>query len=189
MSRRRLLRLSIFAALAGSVGLAAVPLASPAHAASVVTFTSVGAHQWTVPEGITSVTIQAVGGGGGGGRYSLGGAGCLVTSTVGVTPGQVLDIYVGGGGVGTTGTVSAGGGGATTVDITSPGRIVAGGGGGGGGYDNVDPNAFPNGGGDGCGSDGTGSPSGLGGSGGIGGFGGGGGFAANGGNGLAGAGG
>lgn len=95
------------------------------------TFTSQGANSYIVPAGITSLTFKAWGGGGGGGAGAgtaatggSGGGGGYVTSTITVTPGETLTIYVGGGGTG--GSHSAGGG-----------TNLAGGGGGGGGYTSV----------------------------------------------------
>jgi hypothetical protein len=166
--------------------------ASPAFAATQISFTTPGLSSWTVPDGVTEVTITAIGGAGGAGLRSLGGAGCTVTNVYSVTPGDVFRIFVGGGGRGGVGTVSGGGGGSTTINLQQISGIVAGGGGGGGGYDNVDPLNNPNDGGDGCGpstSGGNGlSPNGQGGSNAVGGSDGSGG-AANGGSGLAGDGG
>ena len=67
---------------------------SPAVTAGT-SFTTVGAATFTVPAGVTSISVVAVGGGGGGTYNGLGGAGARVTSTVSVTPGQVLDLFVG----------------------------------------------------------------------------------------------
>ncbi len=66
---------------------------------------------WTVPTGVTQISVTLIGGGGGGqagwGNYGgFGGAGAggkagaLVATTITVTPGQVLTITVGSGGVG-----------------------------------------------------------------------------------------
>lgn len=174
-----------------------------------VSFTLPGTYTWTVPAGVTSVQVVAVGGGGGGGGISgthageAGGAGALVTSTLAVAAGQVFNIVVGaGGGAGTTppdGSCGAGGGGggASSVDAGSTGQVIGGGGGGGGGGG---CNAAPGGAGGGVnGAGGSGgaigggiSTGGSGGSGGIGGAGGSGMFGsggAAGGNGNGGAGG
>ena len=109
-------------------------------------FTTAGAYTWTVPAGVTSIKVVAIGGGGGGGGMSgtsagsAGGAGGTVTSTLTVTPGQSLALFVGGGGgAGTSapsGTYGAGGGGgaSSNVDARAADQIIAGGGGGGGGY-------------------------------------------------------
>ncbi len=117
-----------------------------------VTFTG-GISTWTVPCGVTSINISAYGAQGGngatGGNNATGGFGGLggtVTATMNVTPGQILNIFVGGAGAqgiggfnggGNGGSQNAGGGGGAT-DIRINGTaltdrvLVAGGGGGGG---------------------------------------------------------
>lgn len=91
-------------------------------------FTSQGAGTYTVPSGVTSLTVKmwGAGGGGGGGAATgaggAGGGGGYSTATLTVTPGETLDVYVGGGGGG--GSYSSSGSG-------------AGGGGGGGGYSSL----------------------------------------------------
>ncbi len=104
-----------------------------------------GAQTWTVPTGVTSVQVTAVGAQGGG---SYGGLGSQVVATIPVTPGQTLGIYVGGqDSSGTTGgyngggaggysgsDVGYGGGGASDVRLggtTLADRVVVAGGGGG----------------------------------------------------------
>jgi len=71
-------------------------------------FTYVGTVQtFTVPACVTSLTVKAWGAGGGGGGFDTygsvtidynGGGGAYATSTVGVNPGDILQIYVGGAG-------------------------------------------------------------------------------------------
>lgn len=128
------------------------------------TFTFTGGQQdWTVPDGVTTIAIDAFGaqgGRGGGPTPSAGGLGGRVAATITVTPGESLAILVGGAGgdagdVGGTcaggagaagfnggaaggdhGCASGGGGGAS--DVRSGGtdlgdRVVVAGGGGGGG--------------------------------------------------------
>jgi hypothetical protein len=119
--------------------------------ANTLSFTTPGSYTWTVPDGLTSISIVATGGGGGGGGLSgpnaaqAGGAGALVTSTLSVTPGQVLSLVVGGGGGGGADGPSfapggysygAGGGGGGSSNIGAGGNeaVIAGGGGGGGTY-------------------------------------------------------
>jgi hypothetical protein len=82
-----------------------------------------GVISWTVPAGVTSISIVVVGGGGGGGGVSLnvsgatyltggggGGGGLAYATDISVTPGEILEINVGFGGAGgnnfVTGTVS-----------------------------------------------------------------------------------
>jgi len=115
-----------------------------------VTFNYTGSAQtWVVPPCVTSITITAAGAEGGG---TNGGNGAIVTGTIAVTPGQTLQINVGGsgqcpqagwngGGNGqnatTTANRSCGGGGATDIRISPYNNanrlLVASGGGGMGG--------------------------------------------------------
>lgn len=119
------------------------------NAQTTVTFNYTGAAQtWTVPACVSSINVSVAGGQGGG---SYGGSGSIVTGTITVTPGQVLQINVGGmgncpgsgwngGGSGANGAVaSCGGGGASDIRVvpyTLANRVVvASGGGGTGGGD------------------------------------------------------
>mgnify|MGYP001627180524 CR=1 FL=1 len=121
-------------------------------AQTTVNFSYTGSAQtWTVPPCVTSITVVARGAKGGGNN---GGNGAIVTATLAVTPGQVLQINVGGmgtcgnnsqgwngGGTGraanSAANASCGGGGATDIRVTPYGLgnrlIVAAGGGGMGG--------------------------------------------------------
>lgn len=102
-----------------------------------------GTGTFTVPSGVTSITIKSWGAGGGGGAGGssaaggTGGGGGYITATYTVTPGETLNIYVGGGGgTGTRNTAGGGGGGGGYSSVyrsTTPLLIAAGGGGGGGG--------------------------------------------------------
>ncbi len=132
--------------------------ASWANSAISVTYNTAGTFSFTVPTGITKVTVDAEGATGGGslafdGFQSIGGNGgeVLITGTgMTVTPGDILGIVVGsqgsttgaGGspGGGADGAFSsfwpgAGGGGYSSItdNTTSTLLVVAGGGGGGGG--------------------------------------------------------
>jgi hypothetical protein len=107
---------------------------------------------WTVPAGVTSITFTANGASGGNSSagYGTGGLGGQVQGALNVTPGQVLNIYVGGAASGTTGgwngggngptsypTWGGGGGGATDVRIGGTSlndRVLVAAGGGGAGY-------------------------------------------------------
>jgi Glycine rich protein len=123
------------------------------------------AQNFTVPNGVSSLTIVAAGAQGGysGGGGGLGGGlGGSVTATVGVKPGAVLTIYVGGMGGNYQGTIQGGGfngggpggcgcgagsfgpagsgGGASDVRLGKgmlSDRIVVAGGGGGSGYEAI----------------------------------------------------
>ncbi len=91
---------------------------------------------WTVPCGVTTVTITAVGGGGGSANGLPGGDGASITGTYPVTSGHTLNIITGGSGVSGTGVGAGGGGGGGTYvwDATSNSLLVIAGGGGGGGF-------------------------------------------------------
>src|SRR6202034_4540811 len=93
---------------------------------------------WTVPAGVTSITIAAAGAQGGS-AYEGGGSGAELTATFTVTPLETLDVLVGGlGQNGVIYSVGAGGGGGSFV-YTSPdqaGLLIAAGGGGGSGLNN-----------------------------------------------------
>jgi len=151
-----------------------------------VSFTTAGSYSFTVPAGITSLQIVATGAGGGGGGLSgtyagsAGGAGAVVTGSLSVTAGQVLTLFVGGGGGnGTNGPgdsngytcgTGGGGGGSSNVDAGNADQIIAGGGGGGGACNGT---AGGDGGGTaGAGGNGASQYSSLGGSGGTNGIGG-----------------
>ncbi len=116
-------------------------------------FTSPGTYTYTVPSGVTSITVD-MSAGRGGNNYSAGGYGGRVVCTLSVTPTQVLYVNVGAAG-GDGGYYSAGsggfngggnctyrfgGGGGGASDImqspyTVNDRLVVAGGGGGAGYD------------------------------------------------------
>jgi hypothetical protein len=144
--------------------------------------TAGGPYSWTVPAGVSSITIVATGGGGGGGGSgpdnagfytpSPGGKGGVVTSALTVNANDSLSLFVGGGGggggAGTGGSFGAGGGGggSSNVNAGTTNQIIAGGGGGGGGSNSSYS------GGDGNGSAGGGYGAGQGGSNGVGGEGG-----------------
>ncbi len=109
---------------------------------TVVEFDTAGTSTFSVPAGVTSVTIKAWGAGGGaggGGTSDAGGTGGgagFVQGTFAVTPTEDLSIRIGGGGNG--GNLGyppggGGGGGYSGVFRTSTPLVVAGGGGGGGG--------------------------------------------------------
>lgn len=87
-------------------------LVVPLHATGIlppegaVLFTTVGTHSWTVPHGISSVSVVCIGGGGGGGTYNVGnyqgggGGGALAfKNNIPITGGQVIEVVVGAGGV------------------------------------------------------------------------------------------
>ena len=140
----------------GAPGASAAPSCVPSGTNIVCSFTTLGPESFTVPPGVTQVTLDAFGAQGGGHPpFSYGGLGGEGQATIAVAPGQALQVNVGGaggdcgsalpnGGVngGGTGGAStnfrsgAGGGGASDVrtgSFTLAERVVVGGGGGGGG--------------------------------------------------------
>ncbi len=101
---------------------------------------------FVVPGGVTEITVKAWGAGGGGGAGGSsgaggnGGGGGFAQATISVTPGESLNVYVGGGGgngnnSGNSGD-GGGGGGLSGIDRGGTLLLVAPGGGGGGGGDN-----------------------------------------------------
>ncbi len=132
-----------------------------ANATLVFNYTG-SAQTWTVPDGITSIDVTLTGAEGGVSYYdasrgSHAGRGGKVTATLAVTPGQVLNLYVGGkgqdftnvsgvqamggynggGNGGAYGYYSAGGGGASDIRIGGTSlsdRVIVAGGGGANGY-------------------------------------------------------
>ena len=160
---------------------------------SVVTgqqlFTTPGTTSWTVPQGVTSVSVVAIGAGGASGSGAGGGGGAGGglgwRNNITVTPGQAYDVKVGAGGVGLTNagaTPGASGGNSWFINPstlmgdggqTHPTAGNAGDGGQGGGFD------APGGGGGNGGNGGNGGASNTGGGGG-----GAGGYSGNGGNGA-----
>lgn len=97
--------------------------------AETETFTTPGAHSFTVPAEVTSIRVTAIGAAGAGCYGSSGGRGASVSATVPVTPGTTL--YVGVGGVGTI-TDGGGGGGGFCAESGGAGGFGGGGHGGAG---------------------------------------------------------
>jgi len=99
-------------------------------------YTSAGTYTFTVPSGVSLITITLNGAGGANGSGN-GGKGGLVVGTLSVSSSQVIDIIVGGtgssyGGGGAAGASGGQGGGGTSVASSSTLLAIAGGGGGGG---------------------------------------------------------
>ncbi len=137
----------------GGPGLGQTRPALAADSTQLPTFGCIGFPQYfSVPPGVTSLTVHAAGAGGGSLQTAPSpGKGGTIDGTIPVTPGQLLEITVGcragfgwatggGGGQGFGGGSPAGvggsGGGATGIADKATGGIllVAGGGGGGGGH-------------------------------------------------------
>src|SRR4051812_8837578 len=87
------------AAFAGA-GLVAQASAADAATAQYAQYSTPGTYSWTVPTGVTSVTVDAYGAQGGSGfaewGFGTGGKGAVVHAELHVTPGQVLTFVVGG---------------------------------------------------------------------------------------------
>ena len=133
---------------------------------TISTFSYTGAIQtFTVPSGVTTLTVTLSGGGGGSGnnQNTNGGSGALVSGTITVTPGQVLTVIVGQGGMSNRGSATGGsasfggggaggsytpggvagsgaGGGRSAIQNNSGVDLVSAGGGGGGGGGNTGSN-------------------------------------------------
>ena len=125
--------------LLGAVALGSAPAAAtadPTPPTKTVTFTDAGCFSsWTVPVGVTSVHVKAIGEAGGGN----GGAGAIVDGDLAVTAGTVLkacvDVGGGAGGRGSGGWYDGndGGGWSGIRTVAGDALIVAAGGGGSGG--------------------------------------------------------
>lgn len=101
-----------------SVILMLALLISPAAQSAPQTYNHTGGPQiYVVPAGITSIAVDVRGSQGSDGTEAIGGQGGAVSATIAVTPGEVLQVMVGGRG-GFNGGGYGGGGGAS--DIRSP---------------------------------------------------------------------
>ena len=148
------MKFRLLGALVALVPLWAAASAAPAAADQFQTFAIPGTQAFTVPFGITQVTVDAFGAPGGTDSANNGcvpGAGGEVQATLPVTGGEKLSIGVGGaggnangntggaggtgaggaGGTAASGDVGGGGGGGASVVSSSQGVLVAAGGGGG----------------------------------------------------------
>jgi len=81
---------------------------------------------YTVPAGVTMITIVAEGAQGG----NSGGLGAVIQGDISVTPGDQLSVLVGGAGSFSTTVKAGGGGGSFVVDAANTPFVIAGGGGG-----------------------------------------------------------
>lgn len=127
------------------------------------TYYSSGNSSFTVPTGITSITVKVWGAGGGGGagsnssgRGGHGGGGGFTQATLAVTPGESLTMSVGSGGTGaTTNRYGGDGGGFSAVRRSATYLAIAGGGAGGGAGNGTQNGGAGGAGGGGNGQDGT----------------------------------
>ena len=106
-----------------------------------VTYKNHGTTRFTVPAGITSINAAIVGGGGAGGNGrgesgipNGGAAGTVVTQTLSVTPGEILDLTIGEGGASVTynGPAIKGGDGTATIIKRGASTLLSAAGGSGG---------------------------------------------------------
>lgn len=113
-----------------------VAVAWPGNVAAT-TFNYTGSLQtYTVPSGVTTIHIVAKGAQGGAVASDQGGLGAMMSGDFTVTPGEVLNVIVGGQGSQANTTSSGGGGGSGVHNAGTP-LIIAGGG---GGIDTQQPN-------------------------------------------------
>ena len=104
--------------------------AAPSGSSGSQTFDYTGnIESFTVPAGVTSLTLDTKGAQGGNTQIHFGGKGARMIGTVAVTPGQVLKVLVGG--QGTLSDYGGGGGGTFVTTATNSPLVIAGGGGGG----------------------------------------------------------
>lgn len=106
----------------GTIGASHQMSAAP----NSISFTTPGTYSWTVPAGVTSVSIVAVGGGmagPGGVKTNTGisgqGGSLAYNNNIPVTPGQVYTVVVGAGGTGPTGSITYNWGGDSYVQLNS----------------------------------------------------------------------
>jgi len=147
----RALRLTMLASPLAALAALAAPLAAQAVTIEFTVQPLCAAQTFVVPAGVTSITVEALGAQGGSAGAVAGGLGGSATATLAVTPGEQLQVNVGGQGGSPAGGCNGGGGGGAPV-AGSGGRggggasdvrrgafaladrlVVAGGGGGGGG--------------------------------------------------------
>ncbi len=104
-----------------------------ATAQTTVSFTQPGTTTYVIPQGVTSITVQAYGGGGAGGSNngahgdssgSGGGGGAYTSTTLSVTAGATYYVTVGAGGVAATGLGGSGGSSWINTSNTASGAPV-----------------------------------------------------------------
>ena len=120
--RSRLVRRAALAV----VGLATLAFAAPAGAESI-TFSDPGEHSFPVPNGVSSLTVGAIGEPGGAASGGAGGPGAAVGATLPVTPGDTLYVEIDVGGAASD--VSGDGGGASdlrTCSVADAGCVLTG---------------------------------------------------------------
>ncbi|MGA8796847.1 MAG: hypothetical protein WB526_07255 [Candidatus Cybelea sp.] len=141
--RRSAIGSCVAAALLAGCGVGSSPIGAPATipqraAHGTKTFSYTGAEQnFTVPRGVTQLTVVAIGASGpsGGGSYCYytGGNGGVIKATIPVISGETLSVYVGGEGIGAGSNCSPGGAGGFNGGGNGGGGISGGANGTGGG--------------------------------------------------------
>lgn len=128
----------VFSVANAVTGTEAVPLAQVVSPARIAQYGSNGT--FTVPAGVTEVLVSGCGGGAGGNSGYSGGAGQpVIKQGIAVTPGHVLSITIGAGGVGGNATATGGGNTVLTDSTTSTVLLTLAGATGGSGYSNGYP--------------------------------------------------
>jgi len=128
---RAIWRVSFALVLALSVGLVAAPLDEVGAATQEKEFATNGTFNWTVPAGVSQITVEVWGGGGAGGGSddyidcqgvggAGGGGGAYASSNLSVTPGDLLWVVVGAGGAGVSGADGTDGGPSFVGNDTNP---------------------------------------------------------------------
>jgi collagen type I alpha len=160
-TRRRAPRALAALATGALCALVLVPATALAATTATTAYTSPGVYGFTVPAGVSSISVTVVGAAGGAGCFSSAGQGASVGATIPVAPGELFQVGVGApggtttcsatdvaggaggggrGGEGVSDLSGGGGGGASALAMSAPSAgfqaeselIVAGGGGGGG---------------------------------------------------------
>jgi uncharacterized repeat protein (TIGR02543 family) len=116
---------------------ACVPTSTIVAGDTVLTFTTVGSCEWSVPVGITTADVLVVGGGGAGGTSSNGagggGGGGQVNAQASISISGVITLQIGAGGIAqTVASATAGGNGGTSSFTRTSGSVISASGGSGG---------------------------------------------------------
>jgi len=128
---RAIWRVSFALVLALSAGLVMAPPGEVGADTQEKEFATNGTFNWTVPAGVSQITVEVWGGGGAGGGSNNytdcqgaggagGGGGAYASSNLSVTPGQILQVVVGAGGTGVSGANGTDGGPSFVGNDTNP---------------------------------------------------------------------
>lgn len=90
---------AILAALALLCVFAVAPVRAQATVTKTADYDAAGQYAFTVPAGVTSISVTAIGAAGGANCAAPGGKGAKLAATVPVTPGELLEVTVGEAGV------------------------------------------------------------------------------------------